>query len=74
MKHGFSFGSQTNTKTLSLDPHYADLFYYLFNFATVNDFYWHTDPKPLVGISNNILSMESYVRNPVTIRVRIDFQ
>ncbi|XP_046546492.1 endo-1,4-beta-xylanase 3-like [Haliotis rubra] len=47
VKHGFSFGSQTNTKTLSLDPHYADLFYYLFNFATVNDYYWHTDPKPL---------------------------
>ncbi|XP_046370598.2 endo-1,4-beta-xylanase 3-like [Haliotis rufescens] len=46
VKHSFPFGSQTRSHEMFTYPHYNDLFYYMFNWATVNDYYWFLSRQP----------------------------
>ncbi|XP_046546498.1 exoglucanase XynX-like [Haliotis rubra] len=45
-RHAFPFGSQTTWQTMAQYSHYNDLFYYMFNWATLSNYYWHSSPPP----------------------------
>ncbi|XP_046546463.1 endo-1,4-beta-xylanase 3-like [Haliotis rubra] len=46
VKHSFPFGSQTRYHEMFTYPHYDDLFFYMFNWATENDYYWFQNHPP----------------------------
>ncbi|XP_067664773.1 uncharacterized protein [Haliotis asinina] len=46
VKHGYPIGSQTTWEVMTQHPQYAKLFYYMFNWATLSNYYWEWSPPP----------------------------